>query len=118
MKSKKKAAARARSVSILLELPVPVVERADLPSLEPPGDAVEVEGVVAHAPRDGALLGGRRRLVGLALDAEVHDVVAADGAVVHHDVPGPKCHRVPLLHLESRRKVNGKDLMILHSVRM
>ena len=117
MKSKKKAAA-ARSVSILLELPVPVVERADLPGLEPPGDAVEVEGVVAHAPRDGALLGGRRRLVGLALDAEVHDVVAADGAVVHHDVPGPKCHRVPLLHLESGRNVKGKDLMILHSVRM
>ena len=39
-------------------------------------------------------------LVGLALDAQVHDVVAADGAVVHHDVPGPQRHGVPLLHLE------------------
>ena len=57
MKSKKKAAA-ARSVSILLELPVPVVERADLPGLEPPGDAVEVEGVVTHPPGHGALLAG------------------------------------------------------------
>ena len=27
-------------------------------------------------------------------------MVAADGAVVHHDVPGPQRHRVPLLHLE------------------
>ena len=41
-----------------------------------------------------------RHLVGLALDAQVHDVVAADGAVVHHDIPGPQRHRVPLLHLE------------------
>ena len=39
-------------------------------------------------------------LVGLTLDAQVHDVVPADGAVVHHDVPGPQSHCVPLLHLE------------------
>ena len=104
-------------MSILLELPVPVVQGADLPGLEPPGDAVEVEGVVAHAPRDGALLGGRRRLVGLALDAEVHDVVAADGAVVHHDIPGPQRHGVPLLHLEpllvlALQRTNVKQIAI------
>ncbi|KAJ8520660.1 hypothetical protein ON010_g17914 [Phytophthora cinnamomi] len=40
----------------------------------------------ADAPGHCALLAGGRRLVGLALDAQVHDVVAADGAVVHHDV--------------------------------
>ena len=90
-------------MAILLELPVPVVERANLPSLEPPGDAMEVEGMVAHAPRDRALLRGRRCLVRLALDAEIHDVIAADGAVVHHDVPCPKRHCVPLLHLEPIR---------------
>ena len=39
-------------------------------------------------------------LIGLALDAEVHDVVAADGAVVDHDVPSPQRNGVPLLHLE------------------
>ena len=60
---------------VLLELPVSVVKGADLPGLEPPGDAVEVEGVVAHAPCDGALLGGGGGLVCLALDAQVHDVV-------------------------------------------
>ena len=87
-------------MSILLELPVPVVERANLPSLEPPGDAMKVEGMVAHAPRDRALLRGRRCLVRLAFDAEIHDVIATDGAVVHHDVPCPESHCVPLLHLE------------------
>ena len=106
------------SVSVLLELPVPVVEGADLPGLQPAGDAVEVEGVVTHPPGNRALLarGARlehndtmnfltynncvRHLVGLALDAEVHDVVATDGAVVHHDVPGPQSHGVPLLDLK------------------
>ena len=87
-------------MTVLLELPVPVVEGAHLPGLEPPGDAVEVEGVVAHPPGHRALLTGGRGLVGLALDAQVHDVVAADGAVVHNDVPGPKGNGVPLLHLE------------------
>ena len=62
MKSKKKAAAAARSVSILLELPVPVIQRTNLSGLEPPGDAVEVEGVITHSPGHGALLTGGTRL--------------------------------------------------------
>ena len=43
---------------VLLELPVSVVKGADLPGLEPSGDAVEVEGVVAHPPGHCALLAG------------------------------------------------------------
>ena len=89
------------SVSVLLELPVPVVEGADLPGLQPAGDAVEVEGVVTHPPGHGTLLASGAGLVGLTLDAEVHDVVPADGAVVHHDIPGPQCHGIPFLHLKS-----------------
>ena len=61
---------------------------------------MEVEGVVAHPPGHGALLAGGAGLVRLTLDAQVHDVVPADGAVVHHDVPGPQGARVPLFHLE------------------
>ena len=49
-------------MSVLLELPVPVVEGADLPGLEPAGDAVEVEGVVTHPPGHRALLAGGARL--------------------------------------------------------
>ena len=49
-------------MSVLLELPVPVVEGTDLPGLQPPGDAVEVEGVVAHPPGHGTLLAGGARL--------------------------------------------------------
>ena len=35
-------------------------------------------------------------MVGLAVYAQVHDVVAADGAVVDDDVPGPERDGVPL----------------------
>ena len=35
-------------------------------------------------------------MVGLAVDAQVHDVVTADSAVVHDDVPGPERNSVPL----------------------
>ena len=49
-------------MSVLLELPVPVVEGADLPGLQPAGDAVEVEGVVTHPPGNRALLAGGARL--------------------------------------------------------
>ena len=49
-------------MSVLLELPVPVVQGTNLSGLEPSGDAVEVEGVVTHPPRHGALLAGRTRL--------------------------------------------------------
>jgi len=40
-------------------------------------------------------------LVGLALDAEVHDVVTANGAVVDDDIPSPESNGVPLLDLET-----------------
>ena len=55
-------------VSVLLELPVPVVQGADLPGLQPPGDAVEVERVVAHPPGHGTLLTGG---AGLTIEIDV-----------------------------------------------
>jgi len=87
-------------VAVFLEFPLPVIERTDLACLEPAGNAMEVESVIADTPSDGALLGSGGRLVGLTLDAQIHDVISADGTVVHHDVPGPQSHGVPLFHLE------------------
>jgi hypothetical protein len=53
---------------------------------------MEMKRVVADAPSDIAVV-RRRRLVSLALDARVHDVVAADGAVVDdHICPTPQTH--------------------------
>ena len=31
---------------------------------------------------------------------EIHDVITTDGAVVHHNVPGPEGDSRPLLHFE------------------
>ena len=86
--------------TILLEFPVAVVEGADLSGLEPSGDAVEVEGVIADPPCYCALLACSGCLVGLAFNAEVHNVVSADGAVIDHDIPCPKGDGIPLLDLE------------------
>jgi hypothetical protein len=71
------------SSAVLLELPVLVIERANVPRLEPPRDTVEMKGVVAHAPGHSAILSATPRLIGLAFDALVHDVVAADRTVVN-----------------------------------
>ena len=77
----------ANLTTILLKLPISVVERANLAGFQPSGDAVEVEGVlvaehqlgtelgtrhftyVADTPSNGTLLTSSRSLVGLAFDA-------------------------------------------------
>jgi hypothetical protein len=61
---------------------------------------------VADTPGDGAFLARSRSLVGLALDAEVHDVVTADGAVVDDNVPSPESYSVPL------RSVNNQPVRV------
>jgi len=67
-----------------------------LPSLQPSRNAVEMEGVVAYSPGDCALFSGGSTLVCLTFNAQVHDVIPADGAVVDHDIPSPQCHCIPL----------------------
>jgi hypothetical protein len=57
---------------------------------------------IADTPGDGALFARGRRLVGLALNAQVHDVVTADGAVVDDNVPGPESYGVPLSRVSCR----------------
>jgi hypothetical protein len=51
---------------------------------------------VADAPGYCAFLASSGGLVGLAFNAEVHDVVTANGAVVNNDIPCPESDRVPL----------------------
>merc|ERR1719326_533350 len=60
--------------------------------------------MVADTPRHRAILGAVRPLICLALNAQVHDVVTADRAVIHDDVPSPQCDSVPFLDLKSLRR--------------
>jgi len=99
------------SATVLLEFPVSVVQGADLAGLQPSGDAVEVEGMIADPPSNSAFFARRRSLVGLTFDAEIHDVISADGTVVDDDVPGPQGHGIPLLHFEPLLSISlGVDI--------
>eukprot|EP00389_Voromonas_pontica_P000734 GDKH01001092.1.p3 GENE.GDKH01001092.1~~GDKH01001092.1.p3 ORF type:complete len:83 (+),score=8.88 GDKH01001092.1:311-559(+) len=61
---------------------------------------MEMERMIAHSPGNSAFLGSLGTLVRLALDAQVHNVVTANGAVVHDNVPTPKSDRTPLLYFK------------------
>ena len=89
-------------------VPLPVAQRAGRPGLEPALDAVQVEDVAAVAPRDRLARVVRvARRVGLVLDGRLVQVVAADGARVGADGPGPHGDRVPLFHLEAGARGGG-----------
>lgn len=63
---------------------------------------MEVERVIADTPCSRAFVTGRRDLVSLAINAKIHDMISANGAVVHDDVPCPKSYSIPLFDFESR----------------
>ncbi len=66
---KKKQGYRESDTNVFLEIPRLVVKRADGARREPPADTVEMEGVIADAPRDRAVGRDGRVRIGLALDA-------------------------------------------------
>jgi hypothetical protein len=51
---------------------------------------------IANTPSDGALFTRSGAVVGLTVDTQVHDMVAADGAIVDDDVPCPESDGIPL----------------------
>ena len=72
-------ALRSTPLSIL---PFAVVKGARAPGLDPFGDAVGVVRVAARPSRDVARFGRCRVSVCLAVDAEVYQLISADGAIV------------------------------------
>lgn len=61
---------------------------------------MEVECMVADTPGHSAFFAGSRCLVRLTFDAQIHNVITADGTVIDHDIPSPKGYSVPLLDLK------------------
>lgn len=61
---------------------------------------MKVKGVIANPPSDRTLLAGGTGLIGLAVDTQVHNVIAANGAVVDYNVPSPQRDCIPLLDLK------------------
>jgi hypothetical protein len=94
------AALLSGSASILLELPFTVVKWADLSGLKPPAYAMKMEGMVANTPCHSALLTSCTGLICLAFNTQVHDVVAADGTIIHNNIPSPQSDSIPLLNFK------------------
>ena len=57
--------------------------------------------MIAHTPSLVAILLRVSHLIRLAIDAWLHNMVSADGAVINVDVPGPECYSIPLSHFKS-----------------
>ena len=70
--------------------------------------------MVTYTPGSRAIDLSFRHLRGLAVDAGLHDVVLADGAVVYMDVPSPQSY-VPVIRFDivtcrlCRYSKSGKD---------
>jgi len=62
---------------------------------------MEVKSMIANAPSDSAFFAGCGSLVGLTFDAQIHDMVSTDGAVIDHNIPGPKGDCIPLFDFET-----------------
>lgn len=88
---------------IFLEFPFAVVERTDLTGLQPAGNAMKVEGVIANTPGNSTLFAGGTGLICLALNTKVHNMIPADRTVVYDNIPSPECDCVPLLDLKTFR---------------
>ena len=94
----------------LRQLPFTVAQWARGSGLDPAANAVVVEGVVAHTPTDLAVVALTGDLVDLALDAQVRDIVLANGAVLYLDVPAPHADGVVLLGLHLALATIGTEV--------
>ena len=90
-----------QSLAILVEVPLFIIEGADRSRSQPPRNAVEMEGMIADAPRYCALFCSICHLVRLTVNAWLHDVVLANGTIINGYVPSPQGNGVPFLDLES-----------------
>jgi len=60
---------------------------------------MEMERMVTHAPCHRALV-RIGMLISLTFNAQIHNMISADGTVVDDDIPSPEPNGVPFLYFE------------------
>ena len=88
-------------MTVLLKFPVTVIQGANLSRFQPSRDTMEMKSMITHSPSHRALFRGNRSLIGLTFNAQIHDMVSTNGAIINDDVPGPQSNGIPLFYLES-----------------
>ena len=96
---------RVELMTVFLEFPITVIERANLTSFQPPRDTMEMKCMVAHSPSHGTFFWGYGGLISLAFNAQIHDVVSTNGTIVDNNVPSPQCYSIPFFDFESKKKM-------------
>jgi hypothetical protein len=87
-------------MSILLKLPISVVERTYLTCLQPSWDAMKVKCMITHSPSYSTFFWGCWCLVCLTFYTQVHYMISANGTIVNNDIPSPQRDGVPFLYFE------------------
>ena len=95
---------RVKLMTVFLEFPITVIKRANLTSFQPPRDTMEMKCMITHSPSHGTFFWGYGGLISLAFNAQIHDVVSANGAIVNDDVPSPQSHGVPFFDFKPWKK--------------
>lgn len=62
---------------------------------------MRMEDVPANSPADRTLFPSAVAWVCLAVNTDVHDMIATDGTDLNFDIPGPERDSAPFLHLKT-----------------
>lgn len=117
-----------------MKLPLTIIQGTNLARFQPTGNTMLVKGVlhrqrvrqwppvgktlyIARAPSHGTIFLTCGVRIGLTFNAQVHNVIAANGTVIYLNVPRPQGDGIPLGHTTLRKRNSRPEHTFLTSKR-